>query len=496
MDLLVNGAEMKRCDEYTIQEIGIPSMVLMERAALGVVEELCGGGFDVNRVLVVCGTGNNGGDGFAAARLLHEKKINADAVLIDSEEKCTPETKQQLQTAKKVGVPILPEADFMRYTTIVDALFGIGLSRPAEGIYAEAINRINQSGADILSVDIPSGISADTGKVLGAAVRAKKTVTFAFRKIGLVLYPGAAYAGEVIVKKIGIGEAGLDNDVPGIFMLTKEDLSGIPKRNPYSNKGSFGKVLVVAGSTGMSGAAYFSAKAAYRTGAGLVRIYTPEKNRVILQTLVPEAMVTPYQHDSAIPYALKEAIRWADVIVIGPGLGKSEDALLILQTVLTQAAAPLVVDADALNLLAEHPELLTGHKQEIIVTPHPGEMSRLTGKPVPEIAENLIDAAKQYAEEQKVVCVLKDARTVTADRKGAICINTSGNSGMATGGVGDVLTGIIAGLIAQGQPCFEASALGVYLHGLAGDAAAVIFSQYSMTAVDILDSIQKVLFSL
>ncbi|CAI9393199.1 MULTISPECIES: bifunctional ADP-dependent NAD(P)H-hydrate dehydratase/NAD(P)H-hydrate epimerase [unclassified Bacillus (in: firmicutes)] len=490
MEYLLNCEEMKRCDVTTIQKIGMPSMVLMERAALSVVEEL--DSFDLTRVLVVCGSGNNGADGYAVARLLHLQNIKVDVLFVGDEQKRTTENKQQQKIAEYYGVSSEKKIENNPYTTIVDALFGIGLSRPLSGKYLEIIEQVNQAEGEILSVDIPSGISADNGKVMGNAIKATRTVTFAFRKLGLVLYPGADYAGVVKVKDIGITARGFEGRFPKIYTYTRKDLERIPRRQSYSNKGTYGKILVVAGSKNMSGAAYFSAKAAYRMGAGLVRIVTPEENRQILQTLLPESIVTTYQRSQLDGDWLTEAINWASAIVIGPGMGISEEAKYLLSKVLSISKVPLVIDADAITLVAKEPELLHDHEQKIIMTPHVGEMSRLTGKPIPKIADDIIEVAEKFAAEKKLTCVLKDARTIVTEGTEDTYVNTSGNNGMATGGTGDVLTGVIVGLLAQGLREREAARLGVYIHGLAGDAAAAQKGPYGMLADDVCDAINEV----
>ncbi|WP_400245812.1 NAD(P)H-hydrate dehydratase [Niallia sp. JL1B1071] len=490
MEYLLNSEEMKRCDETTIQKIGMPSMVLMERAALSVVEELTS--FDLTRVLVVCGSGNNGADGYAVARLLHLQNIKVDVLFVGDEQKRTTENKQQQKIAEYYGVSSVKEIENNPYTTIVDALFGIGLSRPLSGKYLEIIEQVNQAEGEILSVDIPSGISADNGKVMENAMKATLTVTFAFRKLGLVLYPGAEYAGSIKVKDIGITKAGFERIFPKIYTYTSEDLERIPKRHSYSNKGTYGKIVVIAGSKNMSGAAYFSAKAAYRMGAGLVRIVTPEENRQILQTLLPEAIVTTYQRNQLEGDWLTEAINWGSAIVIGPGMGVSEEAKYLLSKLLSISKVPLVIDADAITIVAKEPELLHDHGQKIIMTPHLGEMSRLTGKPIPEIADDIIEVAEKFAAEKKLTCVLKDARTIVTEGAGNTYVNTSGNNGMATGGTGDVLTGVIVGLLAQGLSVAEAARLGVYIHGLAGDAAASKKGPYGLLADDVCDAINEV----
>lgn len=493
MEYVLSSSEMKRCDSYTIETIGVPAMVLMERAALSAVEELCDGSFDLKQVAVVCGSGNNGGDGFAVARLLYLKDIKVSILFVGDQNKVTPETQQQMKIVQNYGIKMYTEIDFSGYTTIVDALFGIGLVRNVEGVYAQTIKSMSESEADILSLDMPSGISADTGKVMGIATLAKKTVTFGYKKLGLVLYPGATYAGIIKVKDIGITDRGFDKEYSKVCSYTHKDLKKIPKRNPYSNKGTFGKVLVIGGSVNMSGAAYFAAKAAYRMGTGLVRIYTPQENRQILQTMLPEAILTTYNEDNLEIEILKEAISWASVIVMGPGSGKGACVPLILKTLFTQAKVPLIIDADGINGIAENPQLLKNHQNDIVLTPHLGEMARLIGKSISGISQNLIQEAETYAKEHRLVCVLKDTRTVVADGQDTIYINQSGNSGMATGGSGDVLTGMIAGLLALRMTLLESARLGVYMHGLAGDYAAHKVGAYSLMAEDIIDNIQEVI---
>ncbi len=492
MEYLVNSSEMKKCDTVMINKMGLPSMVLMERAALGAVEELYDGMFDLKKVMVICGNGNNGGDGLAVARLLYLKGVAVTVLLIGDTHKCTVETKQQLDIVKNYGIEIVRDWVLDDYTTIVDAIFGIGISRPVEGGYKEIIDRINESKANVLSLDMPSGISADTGKVMGAGVKADKTVTFAYKKIGLVLYPGADYGGVIKVKDIGITHAGFENKDPRVYSYTKDDLEKIPPRVNYSNKGSYGKVLVIAGGINMSGAAYFAAKAAYRMGAGLVKIYSPKENRTILQTMLPEAILDTYDCENIDMKNLKDAMSWASVIIIGPGMGTGAHTKTILTFLLSAAHVPLVIDADGINIIGQYPELLNNHKNNLILTPHVGEMARLVKKEICQIKENLIEEADTYAKKENVICVLKDARTVVTDGSGQVYLNQSGNNGMSTGGSGDVLTGIIAALLAQGLDDLEAARLGVYIHGLAGDGAASKGGLYGTMADDIVNNITNI----
>ncbi|MCD8022502.1 MAG: NAD(P)H-hydrate dehydratase [Lachnospiraceae bacterium] len=500
MEYLLNARQMKACDQRTIHTLGIPSLVLMERAALAVVEEMKAFVPDLSNVLVICGSGNNGGDGFAVARLLAEesrKKTERRVTIafVGKETSMSEETALQRRICENCQLKI--SSNFMEdeYTVIVDAIFGIGLSRPVEGRYAEIIHWVNAQKAAVVSVDIPSGLSADNGLASGAVVRADLTVTFGARKIGQILYPGAAYCGKLVCRDIGIrtdASIELDKTSSRVFTYSESDLMRIPKRSPYSNKGTYGKVLLIAGSEGMSGAALLAAKSALRGGCGMVRVFTPECNRTVLQTCLPEAMVTAWEPGNLKPELLAQALAWSDVAGIGPGLGTSADAADLLRFVLEQYEKPLVIDADALNILSVHPELLELAHGSLVMTPHVGEMSRLVRTNKALIAEDLIAYARAFAARQQVVCVLKDARTVVSDGE-QIYLNTSGNDGMATAGSGDVLTGVICALLAQGLSCFEAGALGVYVHGLAGDRACDALGAYGMLSGDIAERVGEVL---
>ncbi len=496
MEWLVNAKEMKYCDNNTITHFGMPAMVLMERAALKVASYLEQNNCDTSKVLIVCGTGNNGGDGLAIARLLHLQHITVEIVLAGEKSKMTKETKAQLEICQKylaersegdLQLVIGSEISRRDYTLVIDALLGIGVSRNLEGNYFELITQMNELSGYKVAVDIPSGISADNGAVMGTAFRADATVTFGYQKLGLVLNPGASWAGEVQVADIGIEEHSWLDKKPGVSALNKTDLAGLLKRAPDGNKGTFGKVLVIGGTINMAGAAYFTAKAAYKSGCGLVRIYTTEENRTILQTKLPEAILTTYSGKKADLQQLNDALAWADVIVVGPGLGTDENAHTILKNTLKNAAVPLVADADALNIIAEDTQILLKPHTEMIVTPHMGEMARLSGLSVSYLKENRFSAAEEFAREYNVICVLKDARTVTAVPYGRTYLNLSGNDGMATGGSGDVLAGIIGGLVAQGIHPEIASSLGVFWHGMAGDEASQKVGKHGVMAETIIE---------
>lgn len=493
MNDIVNSKEMKSCDQGIIEHYGVPSLVLMERAALSVVEEIKRRTTKEKSVLIVCGSGNNGGDGIAIGRLLYLEGYKVCIVFAGKETSASEETKTQLTIARQYQVPITTAIPDAAYDVVVDSLFGIGLCREIEGQYYDLISHMNAMTGLKVAVDISSGINGDTGAVMGIAFRADVTVTFAFAKIGHLLFPGADHTGELLVKEIGIDAHGFLGSMPKVHVATKEDLMSIPKRPNDSNKGTFGKVLVIAGTVNMAGAACFSAKAAYRTGAGLVRVFTHQANRTIVQSLVPEAILTTYEESSESELKkILECIDWASVIVIGPGLGQSQYACLLVETVLKNASVPCIVDADALNLIAKH-HMDLNQCHSLIVTPHIGEMSRLSKQSIQEIKADPILTASTYAMEQGTVTVLKDARTVIALPDGEVYINISGNSGMSTGGSGDVLTGIIAGLLCQGVDCAKAAYFGVLVHGLAGDAIAKHVGQRSLMASDIIDGLPLVL---
>lgn len=498
MQYIVNAREMKRYDAETVSHFGIPSMVLMERAALVTVEEILNSGADLSNVAVFCGSGNNGGDGIAIARMLFLNKLKVKILMVGSEKSYSEQTKQQLKIAVKYKVPIeYIEGDEIAgttYTTIIDAMFGIGLSRNIEGRYAKILEEINTSLATKIAVDIPSGICADTGKVMGCAVKADFTVTFAFYKTGLLLYPGAEYAGKVIKRDIGIYAIDGQRSNAVLYTYDNNDLSQLlPVRYAGSNKGTYGKVLLIAGSLAMAGAACLSGEAAYRMGCGLVRIITPEENRTILQSTLPEAVLMVYGKEHIEESSVLDAIRQADVIGIGSGIGTATVAKRLLELVLTHARVPVVVDADGLNIIAERKELLRNHLQPVIITPHIGEMSRLTGKSISEIKAEPIACARQFANEYQVICVLKDSRTVVTDPQGETYLNLSGNHGMSTAGAGDVLMGMISGLLASGAEGMKAATAGVWIHGLSGDRMVKETGTRGLLARDIVTGISRVI---
>ena len=490
MKYLLSGREMKNWEKQAMEKYKIPSLLLMERAAMAVTEELLSGKYDLHRVLIACGTGNNGGDGLAVARMLKMKGHRVDVCIAGALDRLTVDAKQQLEMYQAISGNFVTDPAYEEYTVIVDALFGIGCNREITGIAAEVIEAMNAVKAPILAIDVPSGISVDTGKVCGVAVNAAATVTFFTEKLGMMLYPGRDYCGDILVADMGIPVEHVEECKT--ITYTDKDLEKLPKRRENSHKGTYGKMLVIAGSPTISGAAYFAAAAAYQMGSGLVKIYTPQENLFAMQTLLPEALIEIYDRSRPALKQLKQCMDWADAIVIGPGLGTDRNADKILKYVISKSEVPVVIDADGINLLAESKICLLDHTSPIVLTPHIQEMARLSGVEKTEILKNPMSLAKEFTEEYPVTLVLKDARTVVAKENELLYVNTSGNSGMATGGSGDVLAGIIGSLIGQGMEVYEAAKLGVYLHGRAGDAASAAKSAYSMTARDLLDGITEV----
>lgn len=500
MRYLPDGNWMKRADAHTIQDIGIPSVVLMERAALKVTEFLEQKKINTEKALVVCGSGNNGGDGFAVARLLWEKGKEVTVLFAGKESSMTEECALQAKVAGNLGMTIVTELLREEYTVIIDAIFGVGLSREVRGNYAVLIQQMNQMTGTKIAIDIPSGICSRTGKVLGCAFRADMTVTFQCEKLGMTWFPGAEYSGKITVAEIGIDTGifccqsipqGLPLAAPAgdnqeiSYTLDSRDLPGmLPVRTRNSHKGTYGKLLMITGSEGMAGAAFLSAKAAYTAGAGLVRIYTDESNRNILQQLIPEAVVSTYTgYDEQ---KLKELLEWADVVCIGCGLGKSEVSSKLLERTLKWADVPCIIDADGINLLSGKPELLKERAAPTILTPHMKEMSGLIRCSVAELAEKRFEKLRQFTVKYPSVCVLKDARTIVAENNRQYFVNTAGNQAMAKAGAGDVLAGLIAGFAAQKMESYDSAVLGVLLHALAGDEAKRQMGSYSVMAEDLI----------
>ena len=424
MKEILTADQMRRSDQRMIQKMQVPSLVLMERAALQCVAAMKAEDIDLSKALVVCGSGNNGGDGFAIARMLVEEGNHPDVVLVGNYDHRSEETKIQMKILENLGISVGNSLPQKEYSVIIDAVFGIGLSREIKGRYAEVIDQMNRMTACKVAVDTPSGIRSDDGKVLGTAFKADLTVTFAFQKMGQILYPGCEYTGKLVTAPIGITRPEFFAEEEICMALEKSDVPAmLPQRKPDSNKGTYGKVLMITGSKGMSGAAYLSARAAYLSGAGLVRIYTEESNRAILQGLLPEAVMTTYSLDET----------------------ESFEELPDLKKVLENNKTPAVIDADGLNLLSKTDEWgieqIRMNPSGYVLTPHMKEMSRLTGYSVQELKDNRRELLRKYTEKVHAVCVLKDSRTLVKAPEGRLMINTTGNAAMAKLGSYSVLAG-------------------------------------------------------
>lgn len=499
MDILT-ALEMKRADERAINELGIPGVVLMENAGRALAEAVQKRG-NAKRVLILAGPGNNGGDGFVAARHLHVEK-DVRVWLLVGREKYKGDARTNLEILLKLGIcprEINDESlglleDIREADVIVDALFGTGLSRPLDGTAAWVVEKVNEAGKPVIAADIPSGICADSGKVLGRAIRAVETVTFARPKRGLYLFPGADYAGQVRVVDIGIPPRLLCGH--GMKKITGEEVARrLPRRPRDAHKGTFGTVLLVGGSLGMPGAVALAARAALRTGAGKVVSAVPACVQPTVAALAAEATTVAL---SASPGGtisqdavsrLREAWVNCSSLAVGPGLSTGEELLSLLAFLLEECPLSMVLDADGLNLLSRKPSLLPARKYPTVITPHPGEAARLLGCSTAEVQADRIGAAKSLVEKYGCTVVLKGAHTLVAAPGGPVLLNDTGNSGMATGGSGDVLTGMVAAYLAMGMDPAAAASCAVYLHGLAGDEAAGRRGQESLVAGDIVEAI-------
>lgn len=512
---IVTAEEMRDIDVKTIRGFGLSGLILMERAGLSVasrVNEL----FGKKKCIVIAGGGNNGGDGLVVARDLYNQGRDVKVFLCTPPESLQGDALAQYQAALNFGVPVRPVQELLaghapvigRHSLIVDAVFGTGLRRKVSGLLLEVIAFINKSGLPVISVDIPSGISSDNGQVMGDAVRADCTVTFGLPKRGHLLYPGAEYTGKLFVSDIGFPRQLLLAGKSDPELLEKKFVSGLmPLRSEYSHKGTYGHVLIVAGSKGKTGAALMAARACLRTGAGLVTIGVSESLEGIFQSVVREEMVLglPDSSSGLISARAYEAIlgflrNSADILAIGPGMGISGDTRKLVKKLVEHADCPIVIDADGINSLEHYKEVLSRAKKGVILTPHPGEMARLIyrgqhkgRKTVLDIRDDIerdrIAAAISFAGETGTVLVLKGVPTIIASPDGKAYINSTGNAGMATGGTGDVLTGMVSGFLGQNVSLSQAGVLGSYLHGLAGDIAAEEKGQHSLVATDIIDAL-------
>ncbi|MEA5084587.1 MAG: NAD(P)H-hydrate dehydratase [Lachnospiraceae bacterium] len=497
---VASGAQMREMDRLTIEETGIAGIVLMENASQAVAKGCLKyvDQFKNPKVAVVCGGGNNGGDGFAVARILKCNGIESKIIFIGNENKLTGDALVNYNVAKKFDIEVITdlsdlESVFEKQHVIIDGIFGTGFTGEPRNPAAEVIEKINQSGKYIISIDIPSGVNADTGTVAEVCIKADETVTFALPKIGTILYPGADYCGKLTVADICIPHKNAEKAGVKFNLLTKnEACQWLPVRNAQSNKGTFGKLYVIAASEEMTGAGVLCCKAGYKSGCGLVYACMPKKCCDIMHVLVPEAVAKPIKDIEGKAYedsmdGIQEGLENAKAIVIGPGMGQSKGISAFVEKVLLTANGNVLIDADGLNAIAKNKDVLRQMKRTPIITPHPGEMSRLTGIKVKDILSDTIGTALRFAVKYNTIVVLKEARTVIASPEGEVYINTSGNCSMAKGGSGDVLSGIIGGLMAQGMDSFRAAALGVYVHGFCGDLASERIGHYGVLAGELAE---------
>jgi len=505
--LVVTSQEMRELDRLTIEKYGVPSLTLMEHAGEAVAQALlnCFGKIAKGGVVVVSGKGNNGGDGLVVARHLKKKRIPCEVVLLGRKEELSPDAAANLRAYLKIKGKVfeagrdsssLLSERLKGKRLVVDAILGTGLKEEVRGLYAEAITIINASGLPVVAVDLPSGLDSDSGKPLGTAIKAEMTVALGFPKLGEVVYPGVSCVGEMIVADIGISPEAVEEVAPRTELLEDEEVGWlVPEREPDSHKGTYGHLLVMAGSRGKTGAAILACRAAMRVGSGLVTLAAPYSLNDIFASSLVEAMTELLREDAIgqmDPPGDQEWRRLLDkksALLFGPGVGINDSTRSALWWLLRNLEIPWVIDADGLTLLAGGVERLRGAKSPPVLTPHPGEMARLIGADTAAVNRDRIGIARSFAKEHRCYLVLKGARSVIAAPSGRVLINPTGNAGMASGGMGDVLAGILAGLLAQGFKVEDALKLGVFLHGFVGDRAAEAKGEMGMIASDVIEGL-------
>lgn len=524
---MVTARQMQALDRYTIEEIGLPGIVLMENAGRQVVAKMLQHFSDLphQRVNVVCGKGNNGGDGMVIARCLSALGTDVGIFLLADPESLSGDAKINAQIARNLDLTIRsitsPEdlenyrCPLLEADILVDALFGTGLTPPVRGLAAEVIDLINKagkSGKPIVSVDLPSGLSADLAHPVGPHIDASLTVTFALPKLAHVLPPACLATGKLEIVDIGIPEKAVKSvqviqDVQAVKnvqtvqqkniqleMIEPESIRHCwPPRSPESHKGTYGHLLVLAGSIGKTGAAYLTSQSAARVGAGLVTLGIPESLNAIMEMKLTEVMTYPLPETGEKTFsaqaitAIEEMLPRMSALVFGPGVGVNPEVKELIEWIILKADIPIVLDADGVNSLAAHASILKEARQPMVLTPHPKELSRLLGIELKAVLDDRLEISRRAAVELNCYLVLKGFRTLIADPQGNVFINPTGNPGMATGGTGDVLTGVIGGLLAQGLPKIQAIQAGVYLHGFAGDLVREQKGEYGLLATDLIE---------
>lgn len=514
---VIKSNEMKKLEQYMIETVGVSGLILMENAARAVVDVVMQRyslSVDLKPIVVLCGAGNNGGDGLCIARWLVHKGYKVHVVVFGEEERFTYEAAIQLKimeqmtlkyehlSVQKINVSAydLNKEDIFKLIQcsglLIDSLIGTGCTRTLSSQLSEVVSYMNEQNTPIIAVDVPTGINSDNGKVMGTAVCATITVTFCLPKLGHVLFPGASYCGELIVADIGIFESALHNLERPISLIDRalyNDYAhnGFFERERFSHKGTFGTLGIIAGDRHMLGASILAARAAYKTGVGLVKIFVEEAYAQLFISSIPECIVVTYDSETTkevLEAAFEEFALHVNSILIGPGLSKSIKSKHFVQHIL-MIPQRVIMDADALNILSDQIELLDERQCDLIITPHIGEMSRLTGYCSEGILENLLPFAEAFSEQHRITTVLKSARTVIVSKDLNRYINMLGNSGMATAGSGDVLAGIIAGFVAQGYSDEHSAVVGTLLHSLAGDAFAQKNNEQLLTASDLINNL-------
>ena len=506
---VVTAQEMRQIDQQTIEQIGIPGAVLMEHAGSAVVRILREHFPECQRVGIVVGKGNNGGDGLVVARQLAHAGQPIQIFLVSPPESFAGDALTNLQISQNLALPITPvlsdgelrglKSQLASSDLIVDSIFGTGLRGGVHGFIGDVIECINRSGKPVVAIDLPSGLSADTGIAEGVCVQASHTVTVGLPKRGNLIHPGAALTGKLDVVDIGFPSSVIAAQDIQINWTRPSDAARIlPPRPTHSHKGTYGRVFVAAGSVGMTGAAALTSAGALRTGAGLVTLGTPKNLNPILEVKLTEVMTLPLPETAEGSLALEakvdiiEAIeRTKPVLAIGPGLSQHPETVSLVHSVIRESDTPTVIDADGINALARSKEILSSLSPQTVLTPHPGEMARLLGGTIKALERDRIGLAQRFAQDHNVTLVLKGAPTVVAREDGEVWINSTGNAGMATGGMGDVLTGLISGLMAQKISAFDAAVLGVYLHGLAADLVAEKIGLHGLMAGDVLNNVPE-----
>jgi NAD(P)H-hydrate epimerase len=512
---ILNAAQMREADRRTIHDIGIPSLVLMENAGRQVVAAMESFFSDLSerQVAVVCGKGNNGGDGFVVARTLQQRGIGVSVFLVGQIAEVKGDARVNLEILGRLGITVVEIADegqwelhiseITEHDLIVDALFGTGLTTALSGMYETVIGDINGAAIPVVAIDLPSGMSADSPDLIGDCIDATVTVTLGAPKMPLILPPGEQKSGEVVIADIGIPVDVFETlEGPRVELLTRDDIRPlISARAADAHKGDFGHVLIVAGSRGKSGAAILAACGALRSGAGLVTVAAPRSVLPVIAAHAPEYMTEPLEEtaDGTIDFAAAEHVLGlrADVLAVGPGLGRGTAVAAFVRELLEHSEVPLVFDADALNAFADEPAALLGRQgRTLIITPHPGEMARLLGCTVEDVQADRLGIARDFARSHQAHVILKGYRTLIATPDGKLFINPTGSPGMATGGTGDVLAGMLAAWIGQLLDAEAACRAAVYLHGAAGELADADVGEVSMTAGDLTDHIGDAILEL